>query len=585
MRTSSILLSAAAALLPVAESAACPPLGPVLPAPLKPSSHEAVQKAIEKLTAGLDAQTSQLLASGLSIGVKSIHEDKQLFSYHFTPNVTSGIGTSKIDENTIYRVGSISKMMPAVTALQNANINFDDSILKYIPELRNATNDDALKAVAWEDITVGSLANHLSGLATDSAMDLGINPLGPWSKMGLPKIAQGTGPSCSGLPGTVACTKADLVRDLAKRPPVYLPNTSPVYSNVGFALLGQVVESATGKPLDEVLQENVYSVAGMNSTSFNGPVKSFSEKGFVPKGEVTWNVTLGVFEAAGGLFSNTVDLIAFGEAILNNKLLSPAKTRKWMHPQAHTSSYGNSVGAPWEIVHGDTLTPDGRLVDVYTKSGDLGLYHALLGLIPDYDVVVSVITAGAEVSLKPTARSEFFSAVISTLLPALSAAGVDQATTAYEGTYADPATNSSLTLSTNLSAAGLVIDSFSARGFDVQRHINLYSLSVNETNLQIPDAQLPSVDGRLVPSNRQKRNPDGSVERAWRAVFETRSDEAKKAQDAALFWPGGSCETWFGLDRAAYNFLSITDFVVVEGCDGKAKVIKNPAFNITLTRV
>jgi CubicO group peptidase (beta-lactamase class C family) len=156
-------------------------LGPVLPAPLKPSSHEAVQKAIEKLTAGLDAQTSKLAASGLSIGVKSIHEDKQLFSYHFTPNVTSGIGTSKIDENTIYRVGSISKMMPAITALQNANINFDDSILKYIPELRNATNDDALKAVAWEDITVGSLANHLSGLATDCKTPYPLTPfLLPW---------------------------------------------------------------------------------------------------------------------------------------------------------------------------------------------------------------------------------------------------------------------------------------------------------------------------------------------------------------------------------------------------------------------
>ena len=71
------------------------------------------------------------------------------------------------------------------------------------------------------------------------------------------------------------------------------------------------------------------------------------------------------------MFSNTVDMLAFSEAILSNKLLSPIETRKWMKPISHTSSLGYSVGAPWEILRSNTLTKDRRVIDVYTKSGDL----------------------------------------------------------------------------------------------------------------------------------------------------------------------------------------------------------------------
>lgn len=148
---------------------ACPPLGAVLPSPEAPSRSDAVKGAIQKLTSGLESEfTSKLNASGLSIGVKSIHEHRQLFSYHFTPPVLSGIGTKSIDENTIYRVGSLSKLFPALAALQSLSINMDDSVLKYIPELRNATGTDSTGTTPWEDVTVGSLASHLSGLATDS---------------------------------------------------------------------------------------------------------------------------------------------------------------------------------------------------------------------------------------------------------------------------------------------------------------------------------------------------------------------------------------------------------------------------------
>jgi CubicO group peptidase (beta-lactamase class C family) len=127
-------------------------------------------------------------------------------------------------------------------------------------------------------------------------MDLGIFPISLWEKIGFPEIPKGTGPNCSGLPGTVPCTKEDLISEINRREPVYLPYTSPSYSNNGFALLGMVIEAAINKTYTDVIQSGIFNVANMNSSSFNGFVPSFLEKGFVPVGETTWNVTLGVFE-------------------------------------------------------------------------------------------------------------------------------------------------------------------------------------------------------------------------------------------------------------------------------------------------
>ena len=120
-------------------------------------------------------------------------------------------------------------------------------------------------------------------------------------------------------------------------------------------------------------------------------------------------------------------MVSFAESIITYKLLSPKKTREWMKPVTHTSSMGMSVGAGWEILRSKTLTEDRRVIDVYTKSGDLGLYHALVGAITDYDIVVTVLSGGEEVTLDPDMRAKIFSTVVQTLVPAIDRAARDEA--------------------------------------------------------------------------------------------------------------------------------------------------------------
>lgn len=116
-----------------------------------------------------------------------------------------------------------------------------------------------------------------------------------WVKMGLPEFAAKDGPTCSGLPGTTPCTKEDLLDQVNRRPPVYSPYTNPVYSNIGLAMLGLVVEAASNKTFHEIVTRDILDVVGMEHTSTGAPPSA--KDIFIPEGESIWNSTLEVFDS------------------------------------------------------------------------------------------------------------------------------------------------------------------------------------------------------------------------------------------------------------------------------------------------
>jgi len=115
--------------------------------------------------------------------------------------------------------------------------------------------------------------------------------------MGLPEAPKDTRPTCAGYPGTKACTGDDLVKYLERRPPVYLPHTSPLYSNIAYSLLGMIVEAVTKQSFKDAIRTSIFDELGMKSSSFGGYPAGFPEKGYIPNRDITWNATLGVFES------------------------------------------------------------------------------------------------------------------------------------------------------------------------------------------------------------------------------------------------------------------------------------------------
>lgn len=150
----------------------CPPLGPVMPAPVDPSSHDPVQDAIRLVTDRFQNLTEGYNTTGISVAVKSIHESGPMLELHYTPPVLDDDSTTTVDSETIYRIGSLSKLFAVLSTLTQGQIKMEDPITKYVPELLQLKKEavpvpNDITAVHWDQVTVGSLTSHMSGIGAD----------------------------------------------------------------------------------------------------------------------------------------------------------------------------------------------------------------------------------------------------------------------------------------------------------------------------------------------------------------------------------------------------------------------------------
>lgn len=157
----------------------CAPFPPYLPISGPLIGSPAIVAAADNFTATI-AETIETYAIGdsndtsFSVDFYSLHDGSSLFNYHYTginqQNATQGV--TKVDSNTIYRIGSISKVFTVYTYLANVgDVSWNQPITKYVPELAEAAqsseNDSPVDAFRWEDITIGALASQLGGVPRD----------------------------------------------------------------------------------------------------------------------------------------------------------------------------------------------------------------------------------------------------------------------------------------------------------------------------------------------------------------------------------------------------------------------------------
>lgn len=395
---------------------------------------------------------------------------------------------------------------------------------------------------------------------------------GSWTELGLPELNKTLLPNCAGVLGLPSCNRAQFFRDFGKRHPVYAPFTTPVYSNAASSILSFVVEAAVSdnSTYAGFVQSEIFAPLGMtNTTIHSGPEQD--AWGFIPLGETWWGGSLGYEDAAGGFYSNTADLLRFGAGILKHEILDGAATRKWMKPVASTSSSGLAMGAPWEILRSTTATADGRLVEFYCKAGNLNTYNNMLCLIPDYDLVLTILSGGAESNNRLVDGT--LSAVVKALLPAVEAAGRSQAATLIAGTYGDDVTNSSVTLSVDEAGPGFEVSEWIVRGVDVIANYAGYGALSSSPTKDV------TVNVRLYPTNLESGSRT-----AWRAVFDVGKPEEIAEYEDAMFWPNAGCATWGKMDRFVYQFRSIDEFAIETDEDGKGSAITLHGFQVDLKK-
>jgi CubicO group peptidase (beta-lactamase class C family) len=168
----------------------CPLLGPVFPAPSNPSRSSAIRAATKSATDAIQAALLNATIYGqldpnttsFSIDVYSAHEKSSIFTYHYSAPALAHPteGVAKVDSNTVYRIGSVSKLLTVYTYLAAAgDVSFNEPVTKYIPELAAYAKKNAaalktsdIDVFDWNDVTVGALASHMAGIVRDFAPNL-----------------------------------------------------------------------------------------------------------------------------------------------------------------------------------------------------------------------------------------------------------------------------------------------------------------------------------------------------------------------------------------------------------------------------
>ncbi|EQA44936.1 beta-lactamase [Leptospira broomii serovar Hurstbridge str. 5399] len=223
--------------------------------------------------------------------------------------ISAGLGKASAEneasENTIFKVGSLSKIFTGIAILQlaeNGKIVLDDPAEKYIPELKGLSSrfPDA------KPFTIRQLLTHHSGLPSDIFEDWKLSDHSyekyPYNE--LPPLLQGI--------------------HLTRK-----PDTAFAYSNLGFSLLGIIVERASGYRFEDYMKVYIFGPAGMKNTSFyddlpeNG--KAIGYAGGFWKSEMKVPKIRDI--AAGSLSTTPSDMGSFIKALFTrnrygNKLLT-----------------------------------------------------------------------------------------------------------------------------------------------------------------------------------------------------------------------------------------------------------------------
>ncbi len=152
--------------------------------------------------------------------------------YDFSRNLLSRL--EKMKYNCLFDIASLTKVIGTTTSLMlladRGLIKVDDPVGKYI---------EAFNSPEKKEITIRHLLTHTAGLYE-------------WYPLYY-----------------LASNKQDCYKAIGG-----LPLVSPVgeqrrYSDLGFVLLGEIIENVSGMPLEKFMTQNVFQPLGMKKTTFN----------------------------------------------------------------------------------------------------------------------------------------------------------------------------------------------------------------------------------------------------------------------------------------------------------------------------
>ena len=318
------------------------------------------RRAIATVQALIDAEMARTLAPGVSIAVS--RGGRLVFS--------EAIGCADLEldapvsKTTRMRIGSVSKPLTAAALgllVQQGRLDLDAPVQRYVPDFPQKD---------WP-ITTRQLAGHLAGIRHYK-----------------PGEFESRTPY-----GTVREALVVFEKDAL----LFEPGTKFSYSSYGWNLLSAVLEGASGEKFLDLMQKSVFGPAGMTHTGPDDVAMIVPGRAhFYTRDPETGAVVNAGFVdnsvkwAGGGFVSTAEDLVRFGNALLEGRLLKPETLRLLWTSQKTADGKDTEYGMGW------TVDKDARGRRRVRHSGGAQGGTANLVIYPDDNLVVAMIVNSDE---------------------------------------------------------------------------------------------------------------------------------------------------------------------------------------------
>lgn len=266
------------------------------------------------------------------MGVAIIKDDSVIF--------TKGYGVKdmnkpedKVDENTLFQIGSVSKSFTAAVLAQLV----DEGLLKWEDTVKNILPDFKMYD-PWvsEHLQVKDLTSHRTGLG---------GQVGTY----IPNLGY---------------DRDDVYQMLALIKPAYIFRGEYQYNNITFIPAAKIIETLTGKSWEDNIQERIFDKLGMNASTFNGEGFAAADNAALPyeflskNGKMVVNPLYGEEQAlwwltvigpAGSICCTPTDLIKWAQFHLNmgkvgDEQIISEKNMRYLHKGVTiTSQYDNAT--------------------------------------------------------------------------------------------------------------------------------------------------------------------------------------------------------------------------------------------------
>ena len=208
-------------------------LPPVLAGPLR--EHPDLAPKIALLEQWIEAQRTYRSIPGLSIAV--VHDQEIVWSRGF--GVADLTTKAPVTPGTVFRIASITKTFTATAVMllrDRGKLRLDDPVSAHLPwfTYKNRHADGPV-------VTIRQLLTHTSGLPREAAFPYWTDHIFP--------------------------TREQMITAFHDQESIFEPETRYKYSNLGMAILGEIVAAASGMPYDAFVTKNILEPLGMASTS------------------------------------------------------------------------------------------------------------------------------------------------------------------------------------------------------------------------------------------------------------------------------------------------------------------------------